>query len=151
LKVLASLCQNQPILSAAEVVLNGDLSEVERLVATTERFCHENALGDDVAFDLNLALEELFVNAVKHGGCRGMKRAIEIHIAVSGEGVQIDYADRGAPFDPSLAPPPDLNIPLESRQEGGFGLHLVRQVMQTFEYRRDDGWNRITMRRPVNL
>ena len=145
------MCQNQPILSAAELVLDGDLREVERLAATTERFCRENALAGDVAFDLNLALEELFVNAVKHGGCGGMKDAVEIRFGLVAGDVQVVYADRGGPFDPSAVPAPDLSVPLQDRPQGGFGLHLVRQVMQQFEYRRVDGRNRIIMRRRVTL
>jgi len=133
------------------LVLNGDLGELERLAAATARFCRENSLGAEVEFDLNLALEELFANSVKHGGCQGMNGAVEIHLHRTGDGVRVEYADRGAPFDPGLVPPPDLTVPLQDRVPGGLGLHLVRQLMQTFEYRRANGWNRITMRRQVAL
>jgi len=141
--------QNQAILSAAELVLNGDLGELKRLAAETARFCRENSLGEDVELDLNLALEELFANAVKHGGCQGMNDAVEIRIGLRSDGVQVEYADRGRPFDPGLAPPPDLSVPLRDRQPGGFGVHLIRQVMQNIEYRRAGEWNRITMLRRV--
>jgi len=115
----------------------------------TAQFCRENSLGDEIRFDLNLSLEELFVNSVKHGGCLGMKDAAQVHMRLRDDGVLVEYADRGVPFDPSLVLAPDLTGSLRDRPAGGFGLHLVRQFMTDFAYRRSGDWNRITMRRPL--
>jgi serine/threonine-protein kinase RsbW len=105
-------------------------------------------LGDAVEFDLNLVLEELFANAVNHGGCDGMEDAVQVRLQLLGDGVHVEYSDRGRPFDPLSAPEPDLDASLEDRKVGGLGVHLVRQIMRDLEYRRADGRNRITMRRP---
>ena len=43
----------------------------------------------------------------------------------------------------------DLTVPLEEREIGGLGIHLMRQIMRDFEYQRSNGWNRIRMRRPI--
>ncbi len=128
-------------------MLDGDVRELRRLAASIESFCRERGLGDDVAFDLNLALEELFVNAVKHGGCRGMESAARVRLELVEGGVAVEIADRGAPFDPTAAPAPDLGTPLAARAAGGLGIHLVRQVMRDVRYARTGGWNRVTMRR----
>jgi serine/threonine-protein kinase RsbW len=93
---------------------------------------------------LNLALEELFTNAVQHGGCEGMERAVKIRLEAAGDGVQVEYCDRGTPFDPANAPAPDVS------RIGGLGVHLVRNIMRDFKYQRAGEWNRITMRRPYD-
>ena len=129
--------------------LNGNLSELARLSQEIARFCREGGFGAEVEFDLNLALEELFTNAVRHGGCEGMEKAIEIRLSAEGEAVRVEYGDRGQPFDPDVAPRPDLEAPLESRAIGGLGLHLVREIMREFTYGREGDWNRITMSRPI--
>ena len=131
------------------MVLHGNLKELERLTLETAQFCREHALGDDVEFDLNLVLEELFTNTVRHGGCQGIEDAAEVRFALLPDGVGLEYADRGMPFDPTAAPPPDLTAPLEERRIGGLGIHLIRQIMRDFEYQRLNGWNRIRMRRPI--
>ena len=131
----------------SEVILHGNLSELGRLARETASFCREHRLADEVAFELNLALEELFVNAVRHGGCEGLENAAEIDLRMTPGSVQIDFADRGRPFDPRSAPAPDLFAPLSDRHLGGLGIHLVRRLMLDLEYRRDGEWNRITMRR----
>jgi serine/threonine-protein kinase RsbW len=102
-----------------------------------------------VAFDLNLALEELFTNTLQHGGCKGLLAAIEIRLKRVTDGIQVEFADRGMAFNPASAPPPDLTSPLQQRSIGGLGIHLVRKIMSDLQYRRSDEWNRITMRKPI--
>lgn len=133
----------------AAFALNGNLAELQRLAAEIARFCREHSLADDVAFDLNLALEELFTNALRHGGCEGMEDAVHIRLEREGDGVLVEFCDRGAAFDPLSAPAPDLESPLVDRLPGGLGVHLVRQIMSDLRYRRSDEWNRITMRKPI--
>src|SRR5262249_39267062 len=110
--------------------------------------CKEQSLDDQAEFELNLVLEELFTNALTHGGCAGMESAVHVRLERRGDGVHVDFRDRGRAFDPLSAPEPDLEASLEDRGVGGLGVHLVRQIMRDLEYRREDGRNRITMRRP---
>ena len=139
---------NQAILTESEFVLNGSLRELQRLVTEIKKFCREHSLSQEVEFDLNLVLEELFTNSVNHGGCAGMQDAIEIRLRLEGDAVRVEFADRGRPFNPSEAPVPDLEAALEDRSLGGLGVHLVRQIVRGLEYRRAGGWNRVTMRLP---
>ncbi|HUI78610.1 MAG TPA: ATP-binding protein [Bryobacteraceae bacterium] len=140
---------NRAILGETRFALNGNLAELPRLSAEIARFCQEQSLDTDVAFDLNLALEELFTNAVQHGGCEGMSNAVVIRLERARDGVRVEFSDRGVAFDPASAPPPDLESPLEQRNAGGLGIHLVRKIMSDLHYWRADDWNRITMRKPI--
>ena len=134
---------NRAIPTELEFVLNGNLGELERVAAETERFCHERSLTSEVQFDLNLVLEELFINAVRHGGCEGMENAVHVRLEAADGDLRVEYRDRGKPFDPNTAPPPDLS------RIGGLGIHLVRNLMTDFHYERSGDWNRITMRRSL--
>jgi anti-sigma regulatory factor (Ser/Thr protein kinase) len=131
------------------MVLNGNLRELARLTAEIEQFCGLHGLAEDVEFDLVLVLEELFVNSVRHGGCEGVEDAAEVRLTMLADGIALEYADRGTPFDPTKTPVPDATAPVEERLAGGLGIHLMRQIMRDFEYHRLDGWNRIRMRRPI--
>ncbi|HEY2013331.1 MAG TPA: ATP-binding protein [Bryobacteraceae bacterium] len=139
---------NQAILTETEIVLDGDLGELEHLAAETAKFCREHSLGEEAEFELNLVLEELFVNSVKHGGCVGMENAVKVRMQLLNDGVRVEFSDRGEPFDPLKVPEPDLDAPMEDRRPGGLGVHFVRQIMRDLEYRREGEWNRIRMRRP---
>jgi anti-sigma regulatory factor (Ser/Thr protein kinase) len=137
------------VAQSTSLLLDGNLGELRRLAEETAGFCRRHALGGDVEFDLNLVIEELFTNTVRHGGCDGVERAVEVRLTMLPDGVRLEYADRGTPFEPLAAPPPDLAAPLEERRFGGLGIHLVRQIMRDFEYQRTNGWNRTSMRRPI--
>ena len=143
------MCHNQAIPAEAQFTLNGSLRELENLAEQTARFCREHALGDDVQYELNLVLEELFVNALRHGGCEGMEGASKITLRIGDDDVRVEFADRGAAFNPLTAPPPNMAAPLEERQNGGLGLHFVRHFMRDLQYRREGEWNRLTMRRSL--
>jgi serine/threonine-protein kinase RsbW len=135
------------ILGETEFRLDGELTELGRLAGEVARFCQGAAgAGEKLEMNLNLVLEELFVNAVAHGGCQGMKGAVEVRLARSANAIAVEFADRGRPFDPALAPAPDLALPLTERRGGGLGLHLVRSLARIVEYRREDGWNRLSLR-----
>lgn len=125
--------------------LDGNLSELSRLSAGIASLC----LPDEPEFQLNLALEELFTNAIEHGGCKGMAKAVEIRMESAAGGLCVEYRDRGAPFNPLAAPEPDMNAPLAQRASGGLGVHFVRQIMRNLQYDRSGEWNRLTMELPV--
>jgi serine/threonine-protein kinase RsbW len=137
------------VLSDVEFTLDGNLHELARLAEEITWFCEENALSSEVEFDLNLAMEELFTNAVRHGGCEGMKDAVQIRLERRDDAVNVEFADNGREFDPASSPPLDLTVSLAERQAGGLGLHLVRRTMSDLQYRRSGGWNHITMRRSL--
>jgi serine/threonine-protein kinase RsbW len=130
------------------VTLDGKLSEISRIAAETARFCGDHHLDPEAEFHLNLVVEELFTNALNYGGCEGLRDAARVEFNMLPDGVGIQFADRGEPFDPTAAPAPELGAPLETRQIGGLGIHLVRQIVRDLRYERVDGWNRLTMRRP---
>jgi len=136
-------------LTQTSFTLDGNISELSRLAAEIGKFCAANALGDDAEFSLNVSLDELFTNAVRHGGCAGVPAAVAIHLDYAGGAVRVGFRDRGIPFDPLSVPPPNLAAPLEERTPGGLGIHFVRQLMRGVQYHRSEGWNCIAMELPL--
>ena len=129
--------------------LRGDIGELARLAEAVETFCGENTVAADAGFQLNLALEELFVNAIRHGGCNGMENAAHVRIRYEGGAIRVRFSDRGGPFDLTAAPAADIGAPLSERDGGGLGIHLVRQIMRDVAYRREGEWNVLTMEQSV--
>ena len=59
----------------------------------------------------------------------------------------VTIRDRGRPFDPHDAPPPDLGHDLDARAVGGLGLFLVTELSDRLIYRHDpaSGWNELVV------
>ncbi len=53
--------------------------------------------------------------------------------------------DDGVPFNPLSAAAPDTNLPLEERDGGGLGIHLVRNLVYEVSYQRRIDKNLMTM------
>ena len=127
------------------VVVANDISEVDRLYRSVSQFCRENGLSSEIEGDLSLALEEVLVNVISYGHPEGGKHEILVELAVEEECVVATVEDDGMPFNPLETPEPDLDSPMEARRIGGLGIHLVRNITDRLEYRRNEGRNRLVM------
>jgi anti-sigma regulatory factor (Ser/Thr protein kinase) len=98
-------------------------------------------LGREAEFAIGLCLEELFLNAVQHG------RANRTSISLSAEphGVIVEFADDGAPFDPTLAPAKRITGPTRDFDIGGYGTGLMQKFSRRISYRRFEGMNHLVL------
>lgn len=150
------------------------LEIVGELPAFTEEVSKKFSLSAETAGRLNLMLEELLVNVVSYaypsekagdekiggekvGGERASERIIvTVSFAKDGgsenEGgfgvLAVDIEDGGRPFDPTVSSAPDTDAPLDSRPIGGLGIHLVKSLAASMDYRREQNRNhlRFTLR-----
>src|SRR5258708_29376113 len=100
------MCNTQTIPEEISLCLNGSIHELERLTAGVAQFCASNSLSADTEFQLNLVLEELFVNAVRHGGCEGMENAACFSLTCQPDSVSLVFPTAAAPStSPNPAPP----------------------------------------------
>jgi sigma-B regulation protein RsbU (phosphoserine phosphatase) len=81
---------------------------------------------------VDLVLEELFTNMVKYGNGDA---PVRITLRRAPRGIQVTLTDFGVDeFDVTRAPQIDTTLPLEKREAGGLGLHLVRKLVDSIEY-----------------
>ncbi len=119
--------------------------ELDRVSAAIEDFALEADWPLDLAFKVNLALEEVVINVMNYGHDDGLHE-IDIILTTEEDSLTIEIVDDGRPFDPLHdAPIPDVNAELEERNIGGLGIHLVRKMMDDVQYRREEGKNRLTL------
>jgi len=138
-----------PMNAEAFLTATNHLSELERLNSCLSRFCSENHLPDNLATELEIALEEVFVNVVRHGYRDSSEHQISVRIAVENGEVILAVEDDGVPFNPLDAPAVDTSLPIEDRPVGGLGIHLVRSLMSEVRYAREEGRNHLEMRKHI--
>jgi anti-sigma regulatory factor (Ser/Thr protein kinase) len=104
----------------------------------------EAGLEKSAAYKLRLAVDEIVTNIIVHGyGESGTEGEVRIETHIDDEKLELLVEDTATPFDPrSIAPPPDLNKPLEERQIGGLGIFLVYESVDEFRYEHDGQHNR---------
>jgi len=96
------------------------------------------------AYTSQLVVEEIVRNLIEHTPPYATDEMVDVAIAVTAQRVTVVIEDRRPPFDPSNAPPLDVDAPLERRQPGGMGLHLVRTMADELTYETGSDGNRLT-------
>ena len=127
------------------VTLQSSLAEIPRLSEAIASFAARNELSVDALTAANLVLEEVVTNIIVHGLKGREGETIAVKLALEPEMLVLTSEDSAPPFNPLLAPEPDLTKPLDERRPGGLGIHLLRRMMDRLEYRRADGKNQLTM------
>ena len=94
---------------------------------------------------LQLAVDEACTNVIVHGYAGRDAGPLTLEIQREPAAVCATVTDRGTPFDPARAPPPDLASDWATRPVGGLGWHLVRQSVDELHYTSSDGTNRLVL------
>jgi len=102
----------------------------------------EFALTSEQAFVLGLVIEEIVTNIIKYSYAE-QGGPLQLHSTLENGELAIRILDRGQPFNPDDADPPDLFASIHDRQVGGLGVFLVREMADSITYQHDDasGWN----------
>ncbi len=122
------------------------LSGIEIMTIQLEKMCKEWDINKNVAFSMNLALEEIVTNVINHGYEGREEYGITIRFSLDKDNLRIQIKDGAPAFNPlDLPEPDDLDQPLEERNIGGLGIHLVRKFTDNFSYRRSNNKNITTL------
>lgn len=132
-----------------KLTLHNDVQQISKLADFVDAIAEEASIDPSLAMSLNLALEEAVTNVVMYAYPAGEEGDVDIVAALSDGSLLFTISDKGIPFDPTKKEDADITLGVEERQIGGLGIFLVRQLMDTVEYKRKDGYNILTMKKKL--
>ncbi|MGH7731097.1 MAG: ATP-binding protein [Candidatus Eiseniibacteriota bacterium] len=113
------------------------------LVAFVREFFTARGIDADRAFDVDLVLEELFTNMVRHA--RGGAPEIEVGLEDDGAALTLRLRDEGAePWDPPASPAPGPDPTSHEARPGGRGIPIVRELTRELRFEHVDGATIVT-------
>lgn len=117
--------------------------EFIQLVSAIDKMAEKCSIDSSVIFKITLALDELISNIFDYAFDDTQQPEVDVVVCVDRGVFFAKIMDRGKAFDISKVQEPELNKPLAERQKpvGGMGVHLVRNLMDSFTYYRHDGKN----------
>lgn len=106
--------------------------------------------------DLKTCLEELIVNIFQHGGYEGTRKEPEVNVRLYKEQnkeqseIVAEVTDNATPFNLlTCGYVADTSSPLEERQIGGLGIHLVKKLADRLEYVPVEQGNRVILSKAI--
>jgi anti-sigma regulatory factor (Ser/Thr protein kinase) len=120
-------------------------AELRHIASFLKDFCTRHAIGRECCLKLNLVVEELFTNTVRHGHRGDCDAPVWLSVCAGPQALQLTYEDTAPPFNPYalFASAPDTTLSL--RRIGGLGVLLTRELAATRDYAYLFGRNRVRL------
>jgi anti-sigma regulatory factor (Ser/Thr protein kinase) len=118
-----------------------DLRELTHVLQLVNVFLEPRELQSKLVYAVNLILEEILMNIIRHGYDDEDSHEIEVQIDLEEDEVALTVIDDGKEFNPLTIPGPDRSKSAMDRLEEGLGLQFVRHMRNAMEYRREGDKN----------
>ena len=115
---------------------------INSMISPIIKALKENNANSQAIYQTNLALEEIFVNIVSYA-YQDKEGKVEIAYQINNEdkSIKIKIKDKGKEFNPLEVKDPDLNKPVNERQDGGLGIFIVKNIVDDIKYQRVNNEN----------
>ncbi len=130
-----------------EVVIPSNTLAARAIQLRIVEFLEEHDYPSHDVMGVRLALEEVLMNAIKHGNKKDPAKVVRIKYEVAKDKVWVEVEDQGDGFRPQDVPDPTLPENLE--RPGGRGVFLIQRFMSQVEYNPRGNQVRITKQRTV--
>ena len=131
------------------ITLPNNIEEIPQLNIFIDEVCEAAGLDMSDTMSINLALEEAVVNVMDYAYPANSPGEVTIEAEADDERMKFVITDHGIPFDPTAKAEVDTTLSLEERPTGGLGIHLVRQIMDSINYERENDKNVLTLRKKL--
>ncbi|WP_026525610.1 ATP-binding protein [Butyrivibrio sp. MB2005] len=130
--------------------IEADVNQLNDVMAFIEETLDEAGAAPKTAMQVNLAVEEIFVNIAHYAYAPGKgNAAILVDVDKEAGELSVQFRDTGVPYNPLEKEDPDLTIPVAERQIGGLGIFMTKKVMDDVIYEHKDGQNILTLKKKL--
>jgi anti-sigma regulatory factor (Ser/Thr protein kinase) len=133
-----------------KVTVKNRIEDLLRVNALFESFATQHDISGRLRYHLLVSIEEILTNIIKYGFDEAGVHPIHITFRRVEDQIEMEFEDRGREFNPLEIGEPDLDSPIEDRQLGGLGIHLVKKMVDEAKYRREGDRNILLLRKDKN-
>ena len=109
---------------------------------TAEVVAKSMGLDEMKTAEINIALVEACINAFEHSKS---KENIYITYSIDGDTLTIKVGDKGEGFDSEVVAIPNIDEKINSEHKRGWGLQLMKELMDTVEFESSEAGTTVTM------
>lgn len=125
----------------AEISLTPDAESVKTVAEFLDNTLEAWEIPMKVVSKLQIVADEIYSNIVRYSQAKNAK----VTAVQNGTVLSLRFEDDGKPYDPTTAAEPDITASAEDREIGGLGIFIVRNMMDSMDYKYKDGHNVLTL------
>lgn len=125
-----------------------NLSELDKIRIFLKKTLAGLNISDTDYYKIELSLLEICINVILYAYPQE-KGDIVIKSWEHKGKIFLEIKDKGIPFDPRKAKKPDILEIIRKEKVGGFGIFLSRELMNGFDYKRENNQNILTMSKKI--
>jgi len=128
-----------------ELLTEAKIENLDEVLTFVEEEIESSACPPKLVTQIAIAVEEIFVNIANYAYNPEVGGA-KIRI-IADDTVVIEFEDAGRPYNPLEKADPNIHAGIEERQIGGLGIFMVKNIMDTVDYRYESGKNILTIKK----
>lgn len=133
---------------AKKLTVDATNENLREVMSFVDDILEQNGCTQKAQMQLDLAVEEIFVNIANYAYPDGTGKA-EITVSVENSEVKIELKDSGIQYDPLAKDDPDISLSADDRDIGGLGIFLTKKNTDSVSYRYENGQNILTMTKRI--
>jgi len=124
--------------------VKSDLRELKKVRSFLKNSLEGKKISEKDYYIMELSLVEVCINIIKYAY---PKKTGEIYLRtwIKENKIFFEIRDDGIPFDPRTTKKPDISEIIKKEKKGGLGVFLIRSLMDSVEYRRENNQNILIM------
>lgn len=133
-----------------DITLAATLDNISKVTDFVDEELERIGCPRKVKAQIDICIDEIFANIARYAYDSGTGDVtVRLDFDESERLFSLAFIDCGKPFDPTDVPEPDITSPLEERPIGGLGLFMVKNLMDSITYQREDGHNILTIQKRI--
>ncbi len=137
-----------------QFVIDSDLANVSLVGMAVNKICSQIPLSDMESYSVELCVVEAVNNSILHAYGNKRGKPVEISFVLHSDRLILEICDEGTPMGQEKLDRRDVFSfdpdDIETIPEGGRGLAIIREVMDSVAYRTKDGKNYFTLTKKIN-
>jgi len=143
-------------LRKVKLIIESDLDDVPLVGIAVNRFCSYADFSETDAFNIELCVIEAVTNSIKHAYGEKSGQEVMITFTLSESEAVFEICDKGKPMNPEKLKKADLTASHHKKQsidtisESGRGLGIMKEIMDGVDYRSENGYNCLILKKRVS-
>jgi len=136
--------QTKSKLRSFNLNISNEMSEVIKILEYIEKLSLNGGFTREETNDILISVEETCVNVIRYALPTDKANTFEVQSWVEDELLTVVVKDKGIPFDPTRFMEFPSEFSSKRREMGGYGLLLIKQLMDEVNYQYDEEKGNIT-------